>query len=561
MARMSPRPFPANPGTDYQRGAECRVYEALDRALRDDYSVFYGARWLSTRGRPHDGEADFVIAHPDLGLLVLEVKGGGIRRDAAAGRWTSTDRFEQTHEIRDPFGQAKDAKHALSDKLKAHPDWNGLPLDIGHGVCFPDCTPRGGALGADAPPEIILYCDDLGRLSRRIPDMFAFWRGRYGRPGGFGEKGMRIIHSVLAQSFELRVPLGAVLREEDRELIQLTNGQFRAFNLLSKIRRAGVSGGAGTGKSLLALEKAKRLAGEGFQVLLTCFNIPLGQYLQRSAGHVPRLTVSWFHQFCTDAAKAHGIALPKHFGDPQQSYWDHDLPRALMDAVTRAGPMFDAIVVDEGQDFENNWWEPLQFCLKDPAGGILFVFYDNNQCLYRDAPDFPRGLEPIPLTENCRNTKKIHGVASRYYRGDEMRAIGPEGRKVQIIPVDPRAGLVNETALALETLIFQEGVEADNIAILTGVTAEKSALWRGRRLGKVGLTRDQDADPGKVLLESIKRFKGLERRVVILADIDNLDPEEDVERLYVGFSRARTHLIIIAKPETLERLKLAETAE
>ena len=117
-----------------------------------------------------------------------------------------------------------------------------------------------------------------------------------------------------------------------------------------------------------------------------------------------------------------------------------------------------------------------------------------------------------------------------------------------------------ETTRALETLILQESVEADHIAILTGIAAEKSVLWRGRLLGKVTLTRDQDADPGKVLLESIKRFKGLERRVVILADIDNLDPENDVEQLYVGFSRARTHLIVIAKPETLERLNLNVTA-
>jgi len=107
-----------------------------------------------------------------------------------------------------------------------------------------------------------------------------------------------------------------------------------------------VSGGAGTGKTVLALEKARRLAAEGLEVPLTCFNRPLAGRLRRSAADVPRLTIANFHQLCWDMAHAAGLPLPDPAaGSAPPGFFETTLPDALLAALERLPRRFDAIVV------------------------------------------------------------------------------------------------------------------------------------------------------------------------------------------------------------------------
>jgi superfamily I DNA/RNA helicase len=62
------------------------------------------------------------------------------------------------------------------------------------------------------------------------------------------------------------------------------------------------------------------------------------------------------------------------------------------------------------------------------------------------------------------------------------------------------------------------------------------------------------AEPAKVLLETVRRFKGLERPVIVLTGIDELPAAEEQALLYVGLSRARVHLVIVATEKTMERV-------
>src|SRR6185369_10584865 len=102
--------------------SERRVHEQLARALDDRFIVFHSLAWHG-RGRKPDGEVDFLIAHPDLGMLVLEVKGGGIAFDPVRGKWTSQDRDGTVHEVSDPWNQALDARGFLRDQLQADARW------------------------------------------------------------------------------------------------------------------------------------------------------------------------------------------------------------------------------------------------------------------------------------------------------------------------------------------------------------------------------------------------------------------------------------------------------
>ncbi len=117
MAKLFPERLPSD-----TFDSERRVYEALARDLDDDFTVFHSVSWHAQSRKP-DGEADFLIAHPDLGFIVLEVKGGGIDFDARRSQWSSTDRSGVSHPIHDPFTQALHAKHELMRELVADQRW------------------------------------------------------------------------------------------------------------------------------------------------------------------------------------------------------------------------------------------------------------------------------------------------------------------------------------------------------------------------------------------------------------------------------------------------------
>ena len=104
---------------DPGRRAEVKLYDALKAQLPAGWVVFYGVAWLTptARGAPRDGETDFILAHPAKGVLLIEVKGGGIRFDERRRQWMSRDRFGDEHDI-DPFERVKKNKYALLDKLK-----------------------------------------------------------------------------------------------------------------------------------------------------------------------------------------------------------------------------------------------------------------------------------------------------------------------------------------------------------------------------------------------------------------------------------------------------------
>jgi hypothetical protein len=548
-ARMFPARLPAEVLADPRRTAERRVYEALRDTLPASFSVLYSFSWLTAGrdGRKHDGEADFVIAHAQKPLLVLEVKGGRVGR--ASGEWYSIDRSGSRHAIKNPVDQGRKGRFALLEKLKSLPGLRERFVPIGHGVALPGCGRHGADLGPDAPREIFAFAEDMANLGRRVGEILDYWTNKE-RAEPPGADLIAKLEALLAPTFELRMPLGAALAEDERKILELTEEQFSALDMLSCMRRVAVSGGAGTGKTLLALEKAKRLAAEGFETLLTCFNRPLAEHLHRSAGNMERLTILNFHRLCEKLANeamvtTHAASLDEHF---------KNLPSALGAALdARPERRFDAIVVDEGQDFAEEWWIPLQLALRDPNDGILYVFHDENQRIYRRASTFPEELAPIQLTKNLRNTQPIHALARRYWSGGEFVAVGPEGRAVQFEELPRPQDLEKTVSRVLHRLLREDSVAADEVAVLSGLALKKSQLGRRGQIGTFAVTTDQEAEPGKVLLDTIHSFKGLERPVVVLVELEDVLANDEL--VYVGLTRARAHLVLVGTRATLDALR------
>lgn len=559
MARMFPSPLPSTVRDDPGRAAECLVYDALATGLPDSIAVSCSVPLLVTRrdGGARDAEIDFIVADPARGLLVLEVKGGAIGFDGATGQWTSTDRYGTVHGIHDPIEQARDGHHELLRQAGRFPGWGPTPVCGAYGVVFPDVQPGGGTIRLDLPRAILVCAEDFRWLPVKLEAIFRYW---HPSPvaSGLDVRRIRLLEATLAPQVTLRRALAATVREGEEEILRLTEEQFDRLDMLSRHHRARICGGAGTGKTVLALEKARRFAAAGHRTLLTCYNRPLADHLRRCAGDSP-LVVKTFLQLCYELGQRAGLDLPDPAGPPPpREYFESGLPNALYAALTRLpDERFDAIVVDEGQDFRPTWWTPLQFVLADPDCGILYVFDDDNQRIYTEASGIPQDLPVFPLTRNLRNTRTIHAVARSFYSGT-LQPAGPEGRPVEYVAAADPIGVERETSRVLHRLLRDEGVAPCDIAVLTGHALQHSSLGRDRRIGAFACTQDQTAEPDAVLLETIHRFKGLERPVVVLVNID--DQRDRDQLLYVGLSRARIHLAVIAHPETLAAIRHGGTA-
>jgi hypothetical protein len=563
------------------RRAERFIGDLLRSALPAEYVLLPNVAWLVRRhGAEREGEADLVIAHPDKGFLIVEVQAGPIIQDSL-GRWWAGGRALD----RPPFQQAADSHHSLVAKLAELPAWpEGLDPIVGHAVAFPNAELASLGvkilqLGPDADPELILdksyLAPDPGRgdrLREWVDRCFELWEGGSRRPPG--PEGVELLAATVTSPLELRSLHGSEVAPDDREVVRLTEGQLRTLNLLRGVRRATVVGGAGTGKTMLAIAKASQLADEGFQTLLVCFNSGLARVLADETRAVTertgRLDVTTFHQLAEDLGRAAGTLPPKP--DPVTPEWlAETLPGCLDDAIGVLGPRYEAIVIDEGQDFDSGWLVSLEGLLHGGHDDVLFVFHDPGQAILRDDQTADLGLAEFPLDLNCRNPQPIHAMCAPLAKaGLAVKALRPDGRPPELIRADVDAEAIEALDMVLHRLVAEEGVAPGSIAVLTGLGLEKSAVWAHRRYGDqvlwngsagddghlLGLDAADvpEAPPDVVLCESIRRFRGLERPVVVLLEVPRDDPDRLDRLLYIGMSRAAQHLVLIAPLAVIRRV-------
>jgi hypothetical protein len=547
MARMVPFPMLPTEST-----AERRIYEGLLQQLDESYVVYHSVDWLLQGPRgPISGEADFVITHPEDGLLVLEVKGGHIEYQPERRTWVQSGKRGGHPLATDPFHQARGQMHALVDLLSAHPEWERWKPSYGYAVAFPDGIYEWAA-HPGAPAEVVIDRRHLDELADRVRRIMAHHR----RPSRrFGAEGMEAVAEALGLRVEIRAPLGLEFHEEDRTIVELTEEQSWVRAWIVRLKRAAIVGAAGTGKTVLATEIARRMAEGGNRTLLTCFNKRLSDHLRRATQGYPYLDVAHFHALAHRLVSEAGIDLPEDVDTgPHSEYFEDRLPELLMEAADRLELRYDVMVVDEAQDFHEHWWPALLTFHTDPDEGRLYVFADTAQNLYGGGLPDLFGETRYPLPHNLRNTRGVASFVSVFYEGDDAaKPRGPEGRPVEILGYDDDEDLDGLLRTVLLNLIEEEKVPPEDIVVLTPAGTAKSRL---RSRGSVdGFKLSEDPGPGEILATSVHAFKGLERPVVILAEIGERHPEDLDRYLYVGGSRARSHLIVLATEPVARELR------
>ena len=566
-------------GEDAERHVEERLRAALPEP---DYRIYVNVHWtgpVRARGPARDGEADTVITHPEHGLLVLEVKSGEPSRDPD-GTW----HLGPITLSKSPFEQAEVSKHFLRAKLIDLPDW---PTDLdplaGHAVAFPDVDlaslPRGHSLlGVDAPTDLVLDATALQTvdgIQAWLDHVFEFWVGDGGghrRP--LGAQGVEMVDELLRPTVSLHRLIRGRIEDDRDELVKVSREQSLILNRWRSMRRVEIIGPAGSGKSMLAAERAKRLAAEGFRTLLVCFNQRLATTMQRDledAQAPAGLEVTTFHRLCELLGSKAGT-LPVRPKPIPDDWFSETLPDVL-DAAIDADPdaRYHAVIVDEGQDFTMGWLDSLALLLMDHDDGVFWVFHDPAQALFRPDVVGELGLPSLELYEDHRNPPAVARLAARFRSGGEsIESLRQEGLPAEIIEATPGTETVEALRKTLHRLLVDEQVPPWQVAVLSGVSAGKSDIWKHRRYGNTVLWNEAFEDDGRskglppehvpeepddvVLFETIRRFKGLEREVIVLVELPETGDRLD-ELLYVALTRATTHVVVIAPPVLAPRLR------
>lgn len=539
------------PSPDFASAAERVVWEHLTRQLPDDATLIAGQR-ITAGGA--EVEIDLLVLWPGIGIAALEVKGG--RVSVTDGQWVQSDRHGP-HDLSSPIEQAQRAKHELLRYLRSQS--SRLDERSAHLVVLPYTElPRDWNV-PDAPRTIILDATDLDHLAERLVTPLRLQSRDHHQPLDAFQRdhAVRMLRRTHRAIENHRIQAAEIEDEGNA----LTREQERAIALLRFQHRAQIIGGAGSGKTHLAMIKARTLAHEGFRTALLCYSRGLARHFQQLSQAWPEeerpAYVGLFH----DLPVQWGAETEEEFDGPPVTYYEEHLPARLAEVAAQQNPqeLFDAIVVDEAQDFADLWWQGLWHCLRDEEEGVLFVFADEHQAVFDREGRAPITLNPFPLDDNLRNSRSIARTFAPLTPLEQNPRMG-EGTPVRY--VDSSTADAVATADDLIDPLLAEGWEPGDIALLTTGSRHPEQKDRIAHFGYDGYW-DEFFAAEDVFYGHVLNVKGLERRVVVLAVNGFQFAERAPHLLYVGLSRARALLIVVGDqgeiwdaggPAVLERI-------
>ncbi len=537
MARF----YPAFAGDFHGSEGEQQTYHAL-AMLGDEYTVFHSYCWLGdgVRTAPQ-GEADFVVLHPHHGILAIEVKAGGIAYEE--GAWRQTNRRTGETKVIYLFQQAENSRQRILAELRRRMPQQ-MPL-VGKAVWFTSVAiPKGKALPLESPRDIILDAGDLYEPKATLEKIYAYWSRLLGIPKREQTAAaFRHVVQILQPVFRIVETLSAASRSVAQSTARLTQAQFALLEYLADQRTAAIHGVAGTGKSLLAAEKARMLAREGQKVLYLCFNEFLLQRL-RACSWDANITIHNERTLAEELMAERNLPLATVLRD-FETFFQNEFDDTLWE--------YPNIIVDEAQDFPSALLEHLSL-LADLHDGAFYVFYDRGQTIIsrraagRTVQTAPQWIDAhldcrLVLYRNCRNTAEIGRTVRSFLAGRHKNYLNAiHGKRPCAVFVPDLKALSAAAADFVRRMRSEEKLAVEDIVILTVTTLEKSPFGALDTLA--GIPISHQPEKGKLWFTTVRRYKGLEAKAVLLLDVRTSElTKPTCQRLiYVGSSRAAAYL-------------------
>lgn len=560
MARMIPSVI----SPEIKSSAERRIFEWFENDPATADWIVLHSLGIANHNKIIYGETDFFVLVPGLGLFALEVKGGRVKREN--GIWHFTNRYGKvSKKERGPFEQAYDGAFSIVNSLKAKLDRNHKHIEHifwGAGVMFPDIEYK--ATGIDEEQWQVFDCKDgqsIGPFVRRLFEgSKKKWEKHYGilkRNKLPTVEDIEHIAFILRGDFDKAVAMSVQLNNAEDSLIKLTEEQYRCLDQLDDNPRCLIQGPAGTGKTLLAVEEAKKSAAQGEKVALFCFNANLGDWLNSYFSEVPvdlrPVYIGTFHKFLLRTIKETGgyIQFPRNEAEFPQFY-SEDLPSSAKTALQNFIGKFDKIIVDEAQDLiQTHYLDIFDMCLKRGfVRGRWTMFGDfSMQAIFsgnnsgeelREMLEERTAFIKFKLTVNCRNTKPIFEEIQTVtgFKAPARLWNKVDGPPVNYITYINQAEQKNRL-LSLLTSLMENNVPEKNITILSPVRRENSVI---SLIDNYNIQDFHVSVKNGISFCTIQAYKGLENMVVILTDINSFQSEK---LMYVALSRARCCLYIL----------------
>lgn len=524
----------------FASGAEREVWTRLRAQLGSGDLLLANVR-ITDRTKDH--EADVVVALPGAGIVAVEVKGGSVWRTGDQWWQSSPDGDKRI----DPVEQAIGCHYAIRAYVETDPRWrtaSARRVRWAHAVALPATTLPTDFATPSLPRWAVLDRSQLDSLADDVRAIATDQDTSYPAPT---EADVQLIAEILAGRGLPQRDVVAIAAQRESDAQRLTAEQSVLLGATQLLTRVEIRGGAGSGKTWLAVEQARRLTQAGQRVALLCYSRGLAEFLRRQTEHLTRRQrpayVGEFHSLGHQWGAQPGT-------DDDSDYWERRLPEqmvVLADALP-VGQKFDSVVIDEAQDFADAWWPAILASLKDPDEGGVYVFSDEGQRVFvrYGRPSVP--LVPLVLDHNLRNTRQIAETFNPLCQM-RMRLLGGDGPRVQFIPCPPDEA-VNVADDQIDALL--DDWRPQDVALLT--TGARHPEQVERQSGGQKQYWESFWDTKQVFYGHVLGFKGLERPVVVLAANESRVSERSRERLYVGLSRARDLLVVCGDPEQIREI-------
>ncbi len=540
--------IPAVIGPECKSNAEKKVFNFLKESSLDGYA--FHSVGLPKHENKSYSEADFIVITRN-GVLCLEVKGGHV--SCENGIWSFENRYGKIdYKTEGPFDQVAGARFALRNALKKTLPWIEK-TSFASGVIFTDITFT--YRGVSVIPEIMYDYSSKERFDEYINNCYNYWDSREHRKLFYlKDDEIEFIKCAIRDDLHFVPSLQSTINSIDEHLVQLTDEQLSILDSIEDNNKILVNGPAGSGKTLIALEYARRAAQNNQRVLFLVFNKFLAQYLSKLVIDT-NIVVKHMHGLITDY-----IAI-----DPQKvtssHYFSDILPEkfnALLD--TKKIAPYDVLVIDEGQDLLTARYIAIfdKLIKRGLYNGRWIIFYDSNQNLF-GGNKFANTLEKLKkynpvnfkLTKNCRNTLQIADF-NKYCSCIDSGKTRVGGKDVEVIGCEQ-----GEEGQELESLIDRlvaSGIPLEDITILSPYSMEKSKIseYSGKYKRKIVKFSGDNAE-GFIQFSSIQAFKGLDAKIIIALDMQDYIRDHNIIA-YTLFSRARVMLYVILDKLVAESL-------